>query len=85
MTKKLIYNPENPKGILVDFTDAELSQKVIDDEKTVIRKTEFNAKRYHISCIIRKRTQYCICKFGIWSRSVYLYFNRRQMISFIIL
>ena len=46
MPKKLIYNPENPKGILVDFTDAELSQKVIDDEKTVIRKTEFNAKRY---------------------------------------
>jgi len=46
MSKKLIYNPENPKGILVGFTDAELSQKVIDDEKTVIRKTEFNAKQY---------------------------------------
>lgn len=41
MSKKLIFNPENPKGILVDFTDAELSQKVIDDEKRVIRKTEF--------------------------------------------
>ena len=46
MPKKLIYSPENPKGILVDLTEAELSQKVIDDEKTVIRKTEFNAKRY---------------------------------------
>ena len=46
MSKKLIYNPENPKGILVDLTEAELSQKVIDDEKSVIRKTEFNAKRY---------------------------------------
>ena len=46
MSKKLIYNPENPKGILVDLTEAELSQKVIDDEKRVIRKTEFNAKRY---------------------------------------
>ena len=45
MPKKLIYNPENPKGILVDFTDAELSQKVIDDEKRVIRKTEFNAEQ----------------------------------------
>ena len=45
MPKKLIYNPENPKGILVDFTDAELSQKVIDDEKTVIRKTEWNAEQ----------------------------------------
>ena len=44
MSKKLIFNPENPKGILVDFTDAELSQKVIDDEKRVIRKTEFNAE-----------------------------------------
>ena len=43
MSKKLIFNPENPKGILVDFTDAELSQKVIDDEKRVIRKTEFEA------------------------------------------
>ena len=42
MSKKLIYNPENPQGTLVDFTDAELSQKVIDDEKTAIRKTEFN-------------------------------------------
>ena len=45
MSKKLIFNPENPKGILVDFTDAELSQKVIDDEKRVIRKTEFNAEQ----------------------------------------
>ena len=45
MSKKLIYNPENPKGILVDLTEAELSQKVIDDEKRVIRKTEFNAEQ----------------------------------------
>ena len=45
MSKKLIYNPENPKGILVDLTEAELSQKVIDDEKSVIRKTERDAER----------------------------------------
>ncbi len=45
MSKKLIFNPKNPKGILVDLTDAELSQKVIDDEKTVIRKTEWDAEQ----------------------------------------
>ena len=45
MSKKLIYNPENPKGILVDLTEAELSQKVIDDEKSVIRKTERDAEQ----------------------------------------
>ena len=45
MTKKLIFNPENPKGILVDLTEAELSQKVIDDEKSVIRKTERDAEQ----------------------------------------
>ena len=45
MSKKLIYNPENPQGTLVDFTDAELSQKVIDDEKSVIRKTERDAEQ----------------------------------------
>ena len=45
MSKKLIYNPENPKGILVDLTEAELSQKVIDDEKSDIRKTERDAEQ----------------------------------------
>ena len=61
MSKKLIYNPENPKGILVDLTEAELSQKVIDDEKTAIRKTEFNANKYQ-----RDREAEYISKLGNW-------------------
>ena len=61
MSKKLIYNPENPQGTLVDFTDAELSQKVIDDEKTAIRKTEFNANKYQ-----RDREAEYISKLGNW-------------------
>jgi hypothetical protein len=61
MSKKLIYNPENPQGTLVDFTDAELSQKVTDDEKTAIRKTEFNANKYQ-----RDREAEYISKLGNW-------------------
>ena len=61
MSKKLIYNPENPQGTLVDFTDAELSQKVTDDEKAAIRKTEFNANKYQ-----RDREAEYISKLGNW-------------------
>ena len=70
MSKKLIYNPENPQGTLVDFTDAELSQKVIDDEKTAIRKTEFNANKYQ-----RDREAEYISKLGNWQDQLVMIYH----------
>ncbi len=45
--KKQIFNPENPNGIIVDFTAEEISQKEIDianDEAKATAKAEAEAQ-----------------------------------------
>lgn len=42
--KKIIYSPEHPEGLLIDFTSQEIAQRVIDDsiveEKKLAYETE---------------------------------------------
>ena len=46
--KKLIINPENPQGILVDLTSEEIAQRQIDEQKAeearIFRQNEKEAK-----------------------------------------
>ena len=42
--KKLIINPENPQGILVDLTLEEIAQKQVDEQKSEQEKQERLAK-----------------------------------------
>ena len=38
MTKKFEITPENPKGVLKDYTPEEEAQKIKDDEKSIVDK-----------------------------------------------
>jgi hypothetical protein len=44
MTKKLIVNPENPNGILVDMTAEELAQKETDKANALAEQQAKEAK-----------------------------------------
>ena len=42
--KKLIINPENPQGILVDLTSEEIAQRQVDEQKAEQDRREYLAK-----------------------------------------
>jgi len=43
--KKLIVNPENPQGILVDLTAEEIAQRQIDEQKAEQDRQEYLAEK----------------------------------------